>query len=673
VPAVRSTAVRIATEDPTGASAPSSRLRGKRLVTRSLALGPSSVCGGVRLVLRHVAWILLFTLPAVVLWWHVWSGHPSSMLTCGCGDAAQEVWFIAWPAWAVSHLANPFFSGAVNAPFGANLLSNTSGTLIGVVLTPITRLWGPIAATNVALTLAPGLSAWGCWVALRRFVTWKAGAVPAALVYGYSSAIVTGLTYGHVSVSLLVIPPLLFASLHEIVIRQEKTPLHDGLVLLALVVVQFLISPEILVMCAIFAVVGLAAVMMAGRRQRAGQARHAVQSIAIGLVPAALLLAYPAWYGVAGPQSVSGQLFVGAPTNGAHLSRIFSAGDYSAAGSALQRIGGYVGHHGPPINFLGLGVGACVAASVVIARRRPLVWLLVFLTLVCTWLSLGAVFLGGPSWLAHVWLPWRALSTLPMFNEIVPFQLSPLVPLFVAFLLGLGLDAAYLWAMGSTGWSRAKLQLVGSLVTVAVGLIAVVPVFMTFDVPLSVSVTGDPTWMSRDAPRLPDGTVLLTLPFAVTGVTFPMLWQAEDAMRFDLAGAALKTPNAQGGPVASGAPGSARRILSDLSLLGAPDPTGTPAQLAAVRKALRTWHVNEVVIDGQARDPGYASGFFTAVVGAAPTVVDGAWVWKVSPGGPSTPIISPAPLSSCRAVAGLSINRRPLAMARCVLAGGPLR
>ena len=54
--------------------------------------------------------------PAVVLWWHVWSGHPSSTLTCACGDPAQEVWFMAWPAWAIAHLHNLFFSGRGQRP-----------------------------------------------------------------------------------------------------------------------------------------------------------------------------------------------------------------------------------------------------------------------------------------------------------------------------------------------------------------------------------------------------------------------------------------------------------------------------------------------------------------------------------------------------------------------------
>ena len=152
----------------------------------------------VRALGFHIAAIALFTIPAVALWWHVWSGHPSSTLTCGCGDPAQEVWFMAWPAWAIAHLHSLFFSGVVNVPDGANLLSNTSGTLIGVVLAPVTWLFGPVTSTNVSLTLAPAFSAWGCFAAIRPLVTWKPAAIPAGLVYGYSSAIVTSLAFGHV-------------------------------------------------------------------------------------------------------------------------------------------------------------------------------------------------------------------------------------------------------------------------------------------------------------------------------------------------------------------------------------------------------------------------------------------------------------------------------------------
>ncbi len=130
-----------------------------------------------------------------------------------------------------------------------------------------------------------------------------------------------------------------------------------------------------------------------------------------------------------------------------------------------------------------------------------------------------------------------------------------------------------------------------------------------------------------------------------------MLWQAAGGYHFRLAGAALKTPNALGGPVGSGAPGSARRILTDLTLLGDPEPTATPAQIATVRRALQEWQVDDVVIDGHSRDPVYASGFFTRVLGTAPAYEHGAWVWRLQPGGPTASAATGAPLSQCRGYA----------------------
>jgi hypothetical protein len=176
--------------------------------------------------------------------------------------------------------------------------------------------------------------------------------------------------------------------------------------------------------------------------------------------------------------------------------------------------------------------------------------------------------------------------------------------------------------------------------------------------------------MARDAPLLPNQTALLTVPFAFSGSDKPMLWQAVDDMHFRLAGAGLKTPDASGGPVGDGTPGSARRILADLTVSGSTEPTGTVAQLSAVRAAVRTWQVNRIVIDGPSRDPVYASGFLTAALGAAPSYEQGAWVWIVPSGGPSAPPATGVSLTRCRAAAPRSVKpsgNRALVMADCVL------
>ncbi len=616
----------------------------------------------------HVVALALFMIPAVALWWHVWTGHPSSTLTCACGDPAQEVWFMAWPAWALAHLHNLFFSGAVNVPHGANLLSNTAGTLVGVVLAPVTWLFGPVTATNVALTLAPALSAWGCFAAIRPLVTWKPAAIPAGLVYGYSAAIVSSLTFGHVSVTWLVIPPFLFTTLHEIVVRQEHSVRRDGLVLAALVVVQFLISPEVLVMCLLLATVGLLAVMAVGWRQVRGRAGHALPSLGLAAGVTVALLAYPAWFGVAGPQAVSGLLFPLAPVLGVPLSGLLAPGQYRASASGFVRFGGYLGRNGPPADYVGAGVALATLAAVVTARRRPLTWLLLFMTAVTLSLALGAYLEGAPSWLGHPWLPWRVLFRVPLIKEIIPDQLAPLLTLFIAFLLAVGLDALYVAHRRPTAWVARHRYPVTAAATAVVAVVALVPVFVTFDLPLRVVPFRTPASLREASSTLPANPVLLTIPFAVSGSPLPMLWQADDGFHFRLAGAALKTPNARGGPVGRGAPGSARRILTDLTVPGGPEPTGTSEQLTTVRRALRQWQVDRVVITGASRDPVYASGFFTMALGVAPVFEHGAWVWRLQPGGPAATAATGASLSLCAgAAAAPGARHDPLTMARCVL------
>jgi hypothetical protein len=629
----------------------------------------SRIGRAARAVGFHLGAIALFSLPAVALWWHVWSGHPSSTLTCVCGDPAQQVWFTAWPAWATAHLHDLFFSGAVNVPYGANLLSNTSGTLVGAVLAPVTWLFGPVTATNVALTLAPGLSAWGCFAAIRPLVTWKPGAIPAGLVYGYSAAVVTSLAFGHVSATWLVIPPLLFTTLHEIVIRQEHSVRRDGLVLAALLVVQFLISPEVLVMCLMLTTVGLLAVMAVGWRQVGVRAGHALPALGLAAGVTVALLAYPAWFGEAGPQAVTGVLFPPAPVLGVPLSGLLAPGQYGAFANEYVRFGGYLGRNGPPADYVGGGVALAALAAVVTARRRPLTWLLLLVTAVTLWLALGAYLESAPSWLGHPWLPWRELSRIPLLKEILPDQFAPLLTLFVAFLLAVGLDALYVAHLGPTSWVARHRYPVTAAATALVAVVALVPVFVTFDMPLRVVPLRMPAYMRQGAPALPTNTVLLTVPFAVSGSPQPMLWQAVDGFHFRLAGAALKTPNALGGPVGPGSPGSARRILTNLTLLGGPEPTGTPAQIATVRRVLREWQVGDVVVDGHSRDPVYASGFFTMVLGTAPAFERGAWVWRLQPGGPSATPATGASLSRCRAAAAPTAPHDPTFMSRCVLVG----
>lgn len=73
---------------------------------------------------------------SLVVWWGLWS--TSGHTTCGCGDSSTFIWYIEWPAYAIAHGLNPFYSTALFHPGGIDLLSNTSVPAVGIALAPIT-------------------------------------------------------------------------------------------------------------------------------------------------------------------------------------------------------------------------------------------------------------------------------------------------------------------------------------------------------------------------------------------------------------------------------------------------------------------------------------------------------------------------------------------------------
>ena len=87
-----------------------------------------------------------------VLWVHAWADGASTHTLCGCGDPALFLWFFQWPATALAHGQNPFYSTALFHPTGVNLLAQTSVTGLSLPLVPVTWIWGPVASLNVAST-----------------------------------------------------------------------------------------------------------------------------------------------------------------------------------------------------------------------------------------------------------------------------------------------------------------------------------------------------------------------------------------------------------------------------------------------------------------------------------------------------------------------------------------
>ena len=146
---------------------------------------------------------------------------------CTCGDTAQQVWFLGWVPFALSHGHSLFYTNWILYPSGVNLTDNTAMTLLGVLAAPVTVLAGPIAAYNLVLRAGFTLSALAMFVVVRRLVRWWPAAFAAGLLYGFSP-FMAGQGLSHEFLVFAPIPPLAFGILIDVFGRRRMPAWRAG-------------------------------------------------------------------------------------------------------------------------------------------------------------------------------------------------------------------------------------------------------------------------------------------------------------------------------------------------------------------------------------------------------------------------------------------------------------
>ena len=180
-------------------------------------------------------------------------------------------------------------------------------------------------------------------------------------------------------------------------------------------------------------------------------------------------------------------------------------------------------------------------------------------------------------------------------------------------------------------------RLLAPVVALGLAVVALAPIAVPEAHPLAVRTTDVPPWFRTEGTRLPSDAVVVTYPFASSGLRAPMTWQAADGLRWSLVGGGAITPDAPAHPTAAQAADArtAARLADATDGIG-PLPTGTPAEGVALRSALDHWGVTVVVVPDErawpaalrARSVPAALAWFTAALGRQPDRQDGAWVWR---------------------------------------------
>ena len=618
---------------------------------------------------------------ALVIWSGVWLHHPTTTATCGCGDTSLLTWFMSWPAYALQHGESLFFSTRALHPYGINLPANTSFLAISLPLSPITWVFGPVASLNVAATLAPVVTALSARALLLRWTTWQPAAFLAGLFYGFSPFVIESLSLQHVEFATLAVPPLLFWCLDELLVRQRGRAWVWGLALGGLCTVQFFLSSEILVICVVAAAIGTVLLAVTGLvrspRSVVDRIGHAAVGLGSAAVAGSALLGYPAWYALAGPRALPKTVWPDIQFFGsAWRTLLLPALPHDRGPNAILQTYGYFGSHPLLMGYLGLGMVATLVIGLAWFRHDGRLWFCGAMLLVMEVLSLGAA--AGP---------WKLFGYLPVVQNIVPGRIAGVADLFAALMLGVILDRA---RNSGLTWSarggpdqidgltvrRIGVLPLATLVAWALAALALLPIAVGYRLPFTTRPVDVPPWFTTVGTTLSASTVVLTYPFASSGLRAPMTWQAVGTQRWSLVGGGSITPTPPAHPSSRQvAVAQATFDLINLSDGFLPLPTGRADESARLRLALFDWGVTTVVIPEErtwpaslrGRSVSVAVGTVTAALGTAPLHQAGAWVWNV-PRRPGPPmVIRETDFVACTTAPAAVLD--PGAAATCLLAG----
>ncbi len=615
---------------------------------------------------------------SIVVWWQAWSTHPTSVTTCGCDDPALFMWFLEWPAYALAHGHQPFYSSAMFHPTGIDILSNTSVLGIGIPLIPVTWLFGPVATFNVASTLSPALTALAMFWLLTRWVRWSPAAFVGGLAFAFAPVSFDNLPSGHLMSGFLALFPLMIACFDELLVRQRRNPHLVGACLAVLVALQFFVGTEMLAIALLCAVVGVVLVIGYALAYRPSEialrAPHALRGLGVAAILVVVVLAYPVWFALAGPAHFSGLVWpnIRPGSGGITLASLVHLDPLEPR--AIRLFVGYQGPALPGINYVGAGILIVVIGGLILWWRDRRLWFFFGLGLATTVLALGS----SP----HYWTPWRIVARLPVIKNVIPGRMMAVVILCLVVMAAIVVDRVDGWAgrrwagraagrwgigrsprhgsVGDSGLGSAAgiagRVLAGSL-ALAVAALAFVPMGLAIgdNVPLTARPVAIPRWFSTVGAHLAPGQVVLVIPppNSAGSVTF---WQATDSLQY-----AIPIGDGPGSiPACAGKERAGLEVIEQASAAFTTLKPPTQGDVEAVREALAGWGVTSVVVpDPEGITPpgsvtvstAWALGLMTLAVGRTPQRQDGAWVWAdvARPG--ERRVISSEDFSSCTAQA----------------------
>lgn len=514
--------------------------------------------------------------------------RPTGAIVSYSADAMEQAWFMRWTPYALLHGSNPMYTEHIVYPSGANLAWNTTEPLIALLFAPLTLILGPVFTVNLSLTVELALTAWLGSILCGRYTTSRIAALLGGIMIGFGPFEVTQVGVGHIHTGAGMYPVIVLLLLDEILVRRRYSPWRLGAVLGAASGLQLYVWEETLACTAILAVIGVALLALLSR-EVIGVAGARLARAVLGAVPPLLILGGPLLlYEFRGPDMLHGSLLPAGSGDG-DLFNLLLPNQFAqlTLGHSIEETFPTTGFE--PGLYIGLPLLAAICgATVLLRRRRPEIQLFFVMFVVSVTFALGSTLhIGGTD--TGISLPWRLFSHLPLLLNLLPVRFALFEDLFAALVVVIAIDEVLKVRVRDT----REFLLLG----IGIGCLALLP---TFD--LAAKPLDDPYVFQTDAAsHIAEGSVVLVAPIAgdITdphGVTVePMLWQAQEGMKFRMPEGYVRHPTSDGQPTSGPDHSPLLDAMVSIDTEGGA-PTETPALRAQFLAELRTLTVGTIVV-----------------------------------------------------------------------------
>lgn len=473
--------------------------------------------------LRHprdrfgLAALAIYLALALIIFGRGLARDPAGSFVGLTADPSVYMWFLVWWPYAIAHRLNPFVTGLLWAPGGFNLTWTTGIPLAGLVAAPITARFGAVVAYNLLCLLCPAIAAWTGFLLCRRIAARFWPSLVGGYIFGFSAYMLAEIRAHLLLILIFPVPLAVILVLRRLddEIRAASFVLLMALVLAA----SFMLSLEMFATMTFFGAIALALAAMLGADKSRRRIYALVAQLAISYL-IVLVLASPYLYyffqpgfprsPVNSPAGYSADLLnfiVPTPSN--------AIGTLGVLASISRRFAGAMVETGACFGLPLIAIAVIfVRAHWAEMRSRLVAWfiLIVMLASLGPRLHVAGITLFG--------LPWKLIQHLPLINNALPGRF----PMYAFLALAM---VAALWLASDAVGRAAKLA---GVVALAIFL-APNPSARFWIAPVEL-----PTFFAAGNYRqyLAPGETVVILPYGAGGPS--MLWQAESAMYFRMAG-----------------------------------------------------------------------------------------------------------------------------------------